>query len=76
MEQHTLKKCKQLFEYQHSLYLETFGGQSSDLYLNAVHFFMTSVNGTVHIRHQCRKTAVLSCHIFLISSGVWKMDHI
>ncbi len=27
-------------------------------------------NGTVLIRHQCRKTAVLSCHRFLISSGV------
>jgi hypothetical protein len=27
-------------------------------------------NGTAHTRHQCRKTAVLSCHRFLINSGV------
>jgi hypothetical protein len=27
-------------------------------------------NGTEHIRHQCRKTAALGCHRFLISSGV------
>ena len=30
------------------------------------------VNGTARIRHQCRKTAVLSCHRFLINSGVEK----
>jgi hypothetical protein len=30
-----------LFEYQH---LETSGGQSSNLYLNVVHFFKTSIN--------------------------------
>ncbi len=28
--------------------------------------------GTTHIRHQCRKTAVLSCHRCLINSGVKK----
>ncbi len=32
------KKCKQLFEYQHLLLLETSGGRSSNLYLNVVHF--------------------------------------
>jgi hypothetical protein len=34
------KKCKQWFEYQHFIhsYLETFGGHSSNLYLNVVHF--------------------------------------
>jgi hypothetical protein len=36
MEQHAFKKCKQLFEYFD--YLEISGGQSSDLYLNVVHF--------------------------------------
>ncbi len=36
----------------------------------------TSYNGTAHNRHQCRKTAVLSCHIFLINSGVEKMNNI
>jgi hypothetical protein len=33
-------------------------------------------NRTAHIRHQCRKTPVLSCHIFLIDSGVERMNHI
>jgi hypothetical protein len=41
-----LKKCKQLFEYQHLIYLETSGGQSSNLYFKVVHFFNTSVNKT------------------------------
>jgi hypothetical protein len=36
MEQHAFKKCKQLFEY--SDYLEISDGQSSNLYLNVVHF--------------------------------------
>ncbi len=43
MEQHTLK-CKQLFEYTNIYsYLETSGGQSSNLFLNVVHFFNTRV---------------------------------
>ncbi len=33
-------------------------------------------NGTPRIRHQWRKTAVLSCHSFLINSGVEKMNNI
>ncbi len=32
-------------------------------------------NGTVHIRHQCRKTTVLSCHRCLINTGVEKMNN-
>jgi hypothetical protein len=40
-----LKKCKKIFEYQHIYsYLETSGGQSSNLYLNVVQFFNASVN--------------------------------
>jgi hypothetical protein len=39
------KKCKQFFEYQHLL-LEISDDQSSNLYLNVVHFFNTSVNQT------------------------------
>ncbi len=31
-------------------------------------------NGTAQIRHQCRKTAVLSCHRFQINSGVEKTN--
>jgi len=38
MEQRALKKCKDSFEYQHLL-LDT-----SNLYLNVVHFFHTSIN--------------------------------
>jgi len=33
-------------------------------------------NGTAHIRHQCRKTTVLSCHRCLIKTGVEKMNSI
>jgi hypothetical protein len=40
------KKRKQLFEYQHLLLLEIYGGQSSNLYLNVVHSFNTSVYQT------------------------------
>jgi hypothetical protein len=35
-----------------------------------------TLNRTAHIRHQCRKTTVLSCHRCLISSGVEKMNNI
>jgi hypothetical protein len=38
MEEHTLKKCKQLLEYQNEIYIETSGGQNSNLYLSIVHF--------------------------------------
>jgi hypothetical protein len=33
-------------------------------------------NGTAHIRHQCRETAVLTCHSFLINSGVETLNNI
>jgi len=32
-------------------------------------------NRTVHIRHQCRKPTVLSCHIYLIKTGVKNEQH-
>jgi hypothetical protein len=35
------KKCKKIFE---NTYLETSGGQSSNLYLNVIHSFNTRVN--------------------------------
>jgi hypothetical protein len=31
-------------------------------------------NRTAHIRHQSRKTTVLSCHRYLINTGVEKMN--
>jgi len=37
---------------------------------------MWPCNGTEHIRHQCRKTTVLSCCISLINTGVEKMNYI
>jgi hypothetical protein len=40
MEQQAFKKCKQLLEYQHLLFLRD---QSANLYLNVVHFFNASV---------------------------------
>ncbi len=32
-------------------------------------------NGTAHIRYQCSKTTVLSCHICLIKTGVKNEQH-
>jgi hypothetical protein len=40
--------------------------------MNKVHSY--TVNGTAHIRHQCRKTAVLSGHRYLFYSSVEKMN--
>ncbi len=44
MEQHTLKNVNNCLNTNIYSYLETSSGQSSNLYLNAVHFFNTSVN--------------------------------
>jgi hypothetical protein len=38
------KKCKQLFEYQHLLLLRDIWWSKYNIYINAVHFFNTSVN--------------------------------
>ncbi len=38
------KKCKQLFKYQHLLLLRDIWWSNSNIYLNFVHFFNTSVN--------------------------------
>ena len=42
MEQRTLKNVNNYLNTNIYYYLETSGGQSSNLYLNAVHFFNTS----------------------------------
>ncbi len=39
MENHALKNVNNCFNTNISSYLETSGGQSSNLYLNVVHFF-------------------------------------
>jgi hypothetical protein len=44
MEEHALKKANNSFNTNIYSYLGTSGGQSSNLYLNVVHFFNTSVN--------------------------------
>jgi hypothetical protein len=44
MEQHALKIVNNYLNINIDSYLETSGGQSSNLYLNVVHFFNTSVN--------------------------------
>jgi hypothetical protein len=44
MEQRTLKNVNNCLNTDIYFYLETYVGQSSNLYLNVVHFFHTSVN--------------------------------
>ncbi len=76
MEQHALKSVNNCLNTNIYSYLETYGSQSSILYLNVVHFFNTIVNRTAHIIYQSRKTTVLSydrCHI---NSCVVKMNYI
>ncbi len=46
MEQHALKIVNSCLNTNIYSYLETSDGQSSNLYLNVVHFFNTSVNLT------------------------------
>jgi len=46
MEEHTLKIVNNCWNTNIYSYLETSGGQTSNLYLNVVHFFNTSVNKT------------------------------
>jgi hypothetical protein len=44
MEHHTLKSVNNCLNANINSYLETSGGQSSNLYLNVVHFLNASVN--------------------------------
>jgi hypothetical protein len=44
MEQRTFKNVNNYLNTNIYSYLETSGGQSSNLYLNVVHFFTTRVN--------------------------------
>jgi hypothetical protein len=44
MEQRTLKNANNYLKTNFHSYLETSGGQSTDIYLNVVHFFNTSAN--------------------------------
>ncbi len=60
-------KCKQLFQYQHLLFLETSGGRSSNQYLNVVQFFNTSVNKTSVVAKD-------SCFPPLVSNMCFSID--
>jgi hypothetical protein len=44
MEQRTLKNVNTYLNTNVYSYLETYGGQSSNLYINVVHFFNAKVN--------------------------------
>ncbi len=44
VEQHALKRASKRLKANIYSYLETFGGQSSNLYLNVAHFFNNSSN--------------------------------
>jgi hypothetical protein len=44
LEQHAVKNVNYCLNTNIYSYLETSGGQSSNLYLNCVHFFNTSIN--------------------------------
>jgi len=66
MEQHALKNVNNCLITNNYSYLETSGGQSSNLYLNSVHFFNTSVNLTLWQL----KTAVF-LHRCLIANNIF-----
>jgi len=76
MKEHTLK-CKQLFEYQHILLIETPGGQSSNLYLNVVHFLTPVLIRqlwqlkTVVFLHCCLIHAVLLNETAMVSKNLY-----
>ncbi len=44
------------------------------LFFNSFFIWLSKFNRTAHIRHQCKKTTVLSCHRCLINTGVGKMN--
>jgi hypothetical protein len=61
MEQHTFKNVNYYLNTNIYSYLETCGGQSSNLYLNVVHF-----STPVLIRHLWRLKTVVFRHRYLI----------
>jgi hypothetical protein len=61
MEQHTLKNVSNGLNTNINSYLETYGGQSSNLYLNVVCFF-----NTVFIRHLWHLKNVVLQYMILI----------
>ncbi len=51
-------------------------GQRLSEFYKTCSVFTNFVNRAPHIRHQCRKKTVFSCHRCLINSGVEKMNNI
>jgi hypothetical protein len=54
----------------------TFEGKEGKELTNWMFCPTVSYNRTAHIRHLCQKTTVLSCHRYLINTGVEKMNYI
>ncbi len=54
MKQRSLKNVNNCFKTNIYAYLETSGGQSSDLHLNVVHYFNTRVNETAQFK-KCKQ---------------------
>jgi hypothetical protein len=44
------------------------------IFISIFNLLKIAANGRVHIRHQCRKTTVLSCHRCLSKTGVEKNE--
>ncbi len=53
MEQYTLKIKNNCLNTNIYSYLETFGGQSSNLYLNVVHSFRLDIGGSLTLLFSC-----------------------
>ncbi len=68
MEEHTLKKCKQLLEYQNEIYIETSGGQNSNSYSSIVHF-----STPLLVRHRWQLNTVVSLHSCLLFAALLLM---
>jgi hypothetical protein len=66
----TVGKTRAFYFRQMGLCYETFLGVSG-CDLDRITIF----NGTAHIRHQCRKTTVLSRHRCLINTDVEKLNY-
>jgi hypothetical protein len=65
MEQHTLKNVNNCLDTNIYSYLETSGGQSSNLYLYVVHFFLHHL-----IRHLWHLKTVVFLHWCLIHAAL------
>jgi hypothetical protein len=63
MEQCTLKNVNNHLNINIYSYLDTSGGQSSNLCLNVVHFFNTSINYASVAAYDCCFPAMMHCSI-------------